>query len=76
MSWATAITWCFNFVLSISFPPLLQAFKPQGAFGFYAAWCLVLWVLILLFVPETKALTLEELDMGELAHLAKCDIRR
>ncbi|KAJ6565818.1 hypothetical protein DFH09DRAFT_1363614 [Mycena vulgaris] len=62
MSFATATTWFFNFVLSITFPSLLQAFKPQGAFGFYAAWCCVLWVLILLFVRETKGRTLEELD--------------
>ncbi|KAJ7722231.1 hypothetical protein DFH07DRAFT_293456 [Mycena maculata] len=55
MSFATATTWFFNFVLSITFPSLLATFEPQGAFGFYAAWCCVLWVLILLFVRETKA---------------------
>ncbi|KAI9734298.1 MAG: hypothetical protein M1834_002402 [Cirrosporium novae-zelandiae] len=62
MSWATATTWCFNFILSFTWPHLLTAFKPQGAFGWYAAWCIVGWFLVLLFVPETKALTLEELD--------------
>ncbi|KAJ7183450.1 hypothetical protein C8R46DRAFT_1344283 [Mycena filopes] len=62
MSFATATCWFFNFILSITFPSLLAAFKPQGAFGFYAAWCCVLWVLILLFVRETKGRTLEELD--------------
>ncbi|KAF7289149.1 MFS domain-containing protein [Mycena indigotica] len=34
MSFATATTWFFNFVLAITFPSLLNAFKPQGAFGF------------------------------------------
>ncbi|KAM0790923.1 hypothetical protein ACM66B_004230 [Microbotryomycetes sp. NB124-2] len=63
MSLATAITWFFNFVLALTFPRLLSAFKPQGAFGWYAAWCVIGWILILLFVPETKQLTLEELDM-------------
>ncbi|KAK4055364.1 hypothetical protein OIO90_003202 [Microbotryomycetes sp. JL221] len=62
MSLATAITWFFNFVLALTFPRLLTAFQPQGAFGFYAAWCAVGFVLVLLFVPETKQLTLEELD--------------
>ncbi|OJJ51343.1 hypothetical protein ASPZODRAFT_364370 [Penicilliopsis zonata CBS 506.65] len=62
MSWATATTWCFNFILSLTWPHLLTTFKPQGAFSWYATWCLIGWVLILLFVPETKALTLEELD--------------
>lgn len=62
MSWATATTWCFNFILSFTWPSLVAAFKPEGAFGWYAAWCTILWVLVLLFMPETKALTLEELD--------------
>ncbi|EJD51531.1 hypothetical protein AURDEDRAFT_83358 [Auricularia subglabra TFB-10046 SS5] len=63
MSYATAVCWGFNFVLAITFPLLLTAFKPQGAFGWYAAWCLIGWVLVFLFLPETKALTLEELDL-------------
>ncbi|KAG8727634.1 hypothetical protein FRC11_012772 [Ceratobasidium sp. 423] len=62
MSFATATTWFFNFVVAITFPRLLGAFTPQGAFGWYAAWNIVGWCLILLFVPETKALSLEELD--------------
>lgn len=82
MSYATAVTWTFNFVLSISFPSLLRAFGPQGAFGYYAAWCMstswslsaqgiyyiltcfsVGWVAVLFTLPETKALSLEELDL-------------
>ncbi|KAF2732048.1 hypothetical protein EJ04DRAFT_578671 [Polyplosphaeria fusca] len=62
MSLATATTWFFNFVLSITWPSLQQAFTPQGAFGWYAAWNIVGWVLVLLFLPETKGKTLEELD--------------
>ncbi|KAH9170952.1 hypothetical protein EDB89DRAFT_2071406 [Lactarius sanguifluus] len=62
MSFATAVTWLFNFVVAITFPRLLGAFKPQGAFGWYAAWNIVGFIAILLFVPETKALSLEELD--------------
>ncbi|EJD50111.1 hypothetical protein AURDEDRAFT_112267 [Auricularia subglabra TFB-10046 SS5] len=63
MSYATAVCWCFNFVLAITFPLMLAAFGPQGAFGWYAMWCLAGWVLVFLFVPETKARTLEELDL-------------
>ncbi|KZT10603.1 uncharacterized protein LAESUDRAFT_809556 [Laetiporus sulphureus 93-53] len=62
MGFSTAVLWFFNFVVAITFPPLLGAFKPQGAFGWYAAWNVVGFVVILLFVPETKALSLEELD--------------
>jgi sugar porter (SP) family MFS transporter len=62
MSLATATTWFFNFVLSVTWPSLLAAFKPQGAFGWYAGWNIVGFWLVLLFMPETKGKTLEELD--------------
>jgi MFS family permease len=79
MASATAVLWAFNFILSFTWPALVDAFKPQGAFGWYAAWCGILWLLskhsanhtpftptnnftALLIFPETKELTLEELD--------------
>ncbi|KAI5997230.1 hypothetical protein F5J12DRAFT_746075 [Pisolithus orientalis] len=62
MSFATAVKWFWNFVLSVTWPSLFLEFKPQGAFGWYAAWCVVLWFLVLFFVRETKSMTLEELD--------------
>ncbi|KAI0044346.1 hypothetical protein FA95DRAFT_1608624 [Auriscalpium vulgare] len=62
MSFATSVCWFFNFIVAITFPRLLGAFTPQGAFGWYAGWNVIGFFLILLFVPETKALSLEELD--------------
>lgn len=62
MSLATATTWFFNFVLSITWPSLLKAFKPQGAFSWYAGWNIIGFLGVLFFVPETKSKTLEELD--------------
>lgn len=62
MSLATATTWFFNFILSVTWPSLLKAFKPQGAFSWYATWNLIGFVGVLLLVPETKGKTLEELD--------------
>ncbi|KAF3482721.1 proton myo-inositol cotransporter [Arthroderma uncinatum] len=62
MALATATTWFFNFTLAITWPSLLRAFTPQGAFGWYAGWNIIGFVLILLFMPETKGKTLEELD--------------
>ncbi|KAM0751462.1 hexose transport-related protein, partial [Meredithblackwellia eburnea MCA 4105] len=62
MSYATAVCWGFNFIVALTFPRLLGAFKPQGAFSWYAVWCIIGTILVLLFVPETKALSLEELD--------------
>lgn len=62
MSLATATTWFFNFILSVTWPSLLKAFKPQGAFGWYAGWNIIGFFAVLFLVPETKAKTLEELD--------------
>lgn len=62
MGFATATCWFFNFILAFTWPRLKNAFKPQGAFGFYAAWNIVGFFLVLWFLPETKGLTLEELD--------------
>ncbi|RCK65619.1 Arabinose-proton symporter [Candida viswanathii] len=62
MSFATATCWFFNFILAFTWPRLQNAFTPTGAFGFYAAWNAVGFFLVLWFLPETKGLTLEELD--------------
>ncbi|KAI0744237.1 hypothetical protein C8Q80DRAFT_1107713 [Daedaleopsis nitida] len=62
MGWAVATCLFWAAVLSISFPAILQAFGPVGAFGFYAGLNVCAFVMILLFVPETKQRTLEELD--------------
>lgn len=62
MSWAVATCLFWAAVLSISFPRLLRAFHPVGAFAFYAGLNLTAFCLIFLFVPETKQRTLEELD--------------
>ncbi|KAI8960524.1 hypothetical protein F5Y11DRAFT_266191 [Daldinia sp. FL1419] len=62
MSLATATTWLFNSVISLTWPALTQAWTPQGAFSWYAAWNIVGFFLVLFFLPETKEKTLEELD--------------
>ncbi|KIY63462.1 hypothetical protein CYLTODRAFT_382256 [Cylindrobasidium torrendii FP15055 ss-10] len=62
MSWAVSVCWFFNGVLSLTWPPLQRAFTPQGAFYYYAAWNLFGWTMVYFFLPETKGLTLEELD--------------
>ncbi|KAI5928028.1 sugar transporter-domain-containing protein [Camillea tinctor] len=62
MSLATATTWLFNAVISLTWPSMVQSWTEAGAFSWYAAWNLAGWVMVLLFVPETKEKTLEELD--------------
>lgn len=48
MSMFTATTWFFNFLLAITFPRFLNAFGNTGAFAYYAAWCVIGWILIIL----------------------------
>ncbi|CUM64870.1 uncharacterized protein PRCAT00002485001 [Priceomyces carsonii] len=62
-SLGTATTWMFCFVLGFTLPNMQRSIKNVGVFCFYAGWCVVLFILILLFVPETKGYTLEELDL-------------
>lgn len=62
MALSTATLWFFNFLLAITWPSLEKAFSTPGGFGWYAAWNVIGWWLVLMFLPETKGKTLEELD--------------
>ncbi|GAA6014407.1 hypothetical protein JCM10207_005450 [Rhodosporidiobolus poonsookiae] len=62
MAWATALTWFWNFINALVFPLQLRSWGSLGAFMWFAGWNALLWVMVLLFCPETKLFTLEELD--------------
>ncbi|TFK86318.1 general substrate transporter [Polyporus arcularius HHB13444] len=62
MSLATSVTYFFTFIIALTVPALLGAWTPQGVFAWFAAWNIFGFLAALLFVPETKALSLEELD--------------
>ncbi|THC92806.1 hypothetical protein EYZ11_007708 [Aspergillus tanneri] len=62
MSWAVATCLGWAAILSITFPRMLDAMTPTGAFGFYAGLNVTALVMIFFWVPETKQRTLEELD--------------
>lgn len=62
MALGTATMWFCNFILGVTWPSLRAAFTIQGGFGWHAGWCVVGWWMVLLFMPETKGKTLEELD--------------
>ncbi|RFU31981.1 hypothetical protein B7463_g4375, partial [Scytalidium lignicola] len=62
MSFATATTWVFSFSLTLAWPSQLASMTPTGAFCFYSAWCVVGTVVVFFFIPETRGLSLEELD--------------
>ncbi|KAL7413582.1 hypothetical protein BDY24DRAFT_406962 [Mrakia frigida] len=63
MAWAVSTCLGWASVLSITFPRMLAALSPTGAFGFYAGLNVMALFLIYFFVPETKQFSLEELDM-------------
>jgi len=62
MSWAVCTNNFWATVVSLTFPRQLRAFGSTGAFAFYAAMNAVAFVMIFLWLPETKQKSLEELD--------------
>ncbi|TKW57832.1 Myo-inositol transporter 1 [Colletotrichum tanaceti] len=62
MSSATAVTWGFNFIISFTWPSFIDSWGPTGAFMWYACWNIFGFVVAYFWLPETKNLTLEELD--------------
>jgi len=62
MSWAVATNNFWATVISLTFPRQLRAFGTAGAFGFYAGMNIIAFVMIFLWLPETKQRSLEELD--------------
>ncbi|KAI5457153.1 major facilitator superfamily domain-containing protein [Mariannaea sp. PMI_226] len=63
MASATSLTWTFNFLLSFTWPRMMASFGGQNAFFWYGTWNLIGWTFAYFLLPETKAMTLEELDL-------------
>ncbi len=61
MSVATLCLWCANFVVTQTFPRLLELFAGKSFFV-YGVLCVVALVFIARFVPETKGRPLEEVE--------------
>lgn len=57
---ATATNWGSNFVVGLTFLPLMDALSPSWTFVLYAGVCVVGYVLIWRIYPETAGLSLEE----------------
>ncbi len=62
MAIATLILWFADFVVSLTFPVISDRFHPSVAFWLYAAMCVIDFVFIWFFLPETKGKTLEEIE--------------
>lgn len=59
---AAAAQWIANFVITVTFPPLLDQFGATGPYLMYAIFAGLSFVFVLGKVPETKGLELEEMD--------------
>ena len=68
---ATAINWFAAWVVAQTFLSLVNAISTEGTFLLFAGFCVVTFVYVRWFLPETKGMTLEEVqemwaDPGEL----------
>jgi MFS transporter, SP family, solute carrier family 2 (myo-inositol transporter), member 13 len=61
---ATATNWSSNFVIGITFLPMMEFLSPSVTFAVYAIICLLGWIAIWMIYPETAGLQLE--GIGEL----------
>ena len=57
---STATVWLCNFVVGVSVPPMIES-AGFGTHVFFGIMCGLAGVWAVLFVPETKGLSLEEL---------------
>ncbi|CAK7221289.1 hypothetical protein SBRCBS47491_004477 [Sporothrix bragantina] len=62
MAAATCIQWLAQFVVVYSLPHMILGIS-YGTFLFYGAWTVVAIVFAFLFVPETKGVQLEDMDL-------------
>ncbi|KAJ7644781.1 hypothetical protein FB45DRAFT_898651 [Roridomyces roridus] len=62
VAWAIFVNNTVSTILGLTFPSMLAAMKPTGAFCFYGGLNIVAFVMIFFGLPETKQRTLEELD--------------
>ncbi len=67
MSVATAIAWVSNLIVSFSFPVMLAKFGIGATFGMYSLLALASLIFCCVKVPETKGLSLEQIERKERA---------
>jgi sugar porter (SP) family MFS transporter len=58
-----SINWILDFVLSMTWPKMAESMTPSGGLYFYGACNIYAFFFTYFFVPETKELTLEQLDV-------------
>lgn len=58
----TCIAYIFNFITVKLFPNMVETMKSEGVFCFYGGMALVGTIFIVVFLPETKGKTLQEIE--------------
>jgi len=58
---AASVQWVANFVVSTTFPPLLQYFGLGAAYGLYTTAAAISFFFVLLLLKETKGIELEDM---------------
>jgi MFS transporter, SP family, sugar:H+ symporter len=59
---AAAAQWIANFLITVSFPPLLDAFGASIPYLMYAIFAALSFVFVLTKIPETKGVELEDME--------------
>lgn len=63
MSFVTSIQWLANFLIAITFLPLMEYFQYNGVvFYFFSCMCFVSFAIAIFFVPETTCTSLESIE--------------
>lgn len=62
MGFAVFGLWIFDFIIQLIFPVLLSQYGGGMTFGFFAATNIVMLVLLVKYLPETRGLTLEQIE--------------
>lgn len=64
MSLATSIIWGFNFIVTLTFTPLLNLISDYGIFILYSIFCIASIFFAYFFIPETKGIALERIEIN------------
>ncbi len=63
MSFSTGISWVCTFLTVQFFPWMLNNLGGAYTFGFFGVFSLIAFIFILIYIPETKGKTLEQLEV-------------
>ena len=69
-----ALQWLFNFIVSLTFLPLIKYFHETTTFSLYGILCLLGLVFVYLKIPETKGVSLEEIEENLRDHVPSRDL--